>query len=883
MFRRLACLYDYLFRRGRLEAELDEELRSSFEMVVDRFASRGMTPAQARRAARLEFEGLDQVKEKVRDGLAGSAFQTFPQDARYAWRGLRKRPAFTVVALVTLALGIGVNTAVFSVFYSVVMRPLPYGNPDRLALIWATFQETGAARAPVSGPLLGEIERRNRSLAGVAGIWVGTGTFTGENPEQVKVAQVTPNFFDVLSVGAAHGRTFVKEERAGGRPAIILTDGFFRRRYAGDTNLIGSGLPMQRAAATLIGVLPECFQLHFAPDANVPSDVEAFTSLGNIYAMPRKLYYIRVVARVQPGVSMAQAQRDLDRVGAEIRGAYTEFAAENLQFTLAGMQADAVRDIRPALGALFGGAAFVLLICCVNVTSLVLARASDRRKEIAMRRALGASRGRIVRLLLAEGCLLCLLGGAGGVAVGWAGFRGLLAIRPERLSRMSDTGLSWPVLAFAAAASLAAAVIFGVAPSLESFRMDLTETLRAGGRGWLGRVHRRAGALLVIGEITLSFMLVTSAVLAARTLSKIEQVRPGFEQRHVLTFQVAFGQPLNPALRLSRITDWEAQLAALPGVDGVGATSHLPLDDFPNWYSPYRPQGITASKASTMIADYRCVTPGYLAAMGARLIEGRYFDQQDRAGGRQVLIVDDLLARSTWPGQSAIGKKIEAEHVTGDGFQPVQSTVVGVVEHMRNHSLTKELRGEIYIPFEQSPRSPLSWVVRTRMDPLSLAPTIRGMLRQRDPNLAMAKVRPLTEYVAREIAPASFTAVLAAVFGALALLLAATGVYGLLNYQVSRRLPEIGIRMALGAGGPDVLRLVLREGLALAAAGLLLGGMAALVAARWLGTLVYGVSPRDPLSYAAAVLLLPTAVLLGCWRPAWRAAAANPAEIIRAD
>jgi hypothetical protein len=284
-----------------------------------------------------------------------------------------------------------------------------------------------------------------------------------------------------------------------------------------------------------------------------------------------------------------------------------------------------------------------------------------------------------------------------------------------------------------------------------------------------------------------------------------------------------------------------------------------------------------------MIADYRCVTPGYLAAMGARLIEGRYFDQQDRAGGRQVLIVDDLLARSTWPGQSAVGKKMEAEHVTGDGFQPVQSVVVGVVEHVRNHSLTKELRGEIYIPFEQSPRSPLSWVVRTRVDPISLVPTIRGMLRQRDPNLALAKVRPMTEYVDREIAPASFTAVLAAVFGALALLLAATGIYGLLNYQISRRLPEMGIRMALGAGAHDVLRLVLREGLALAAIGVLLGGAAALVAARWLGTLVYGVSPRDPVSYAAALLLLPAAVLLGCWRPACRAAAANPAEIIRAD
>jgi putative ABC transport system permease protein len=277
------------------------------------------------------------------------------------------------------------------------------------------------------------------------------------------------------------------------------------------------------------------------------------------------------------------------------------------------------------------------------------------------------------------------------------------------------------------------------------------------------------------------------------------------------------------------------------------------------------------------------VTPGYFAAMDARLLEGRYFNSLDRAGGRQVLIVDELLARSTWPGQSAIGKKIEAEHVTTEGFVPVPSIVVGVVAHLHNHSLTREVRGQLYMPFEQSPRSPLTWVLRTTVPPLSLVPAIRGMLHQRDPDLAMAKIRPMTDYVAREIAPAGFTAGLAAIFGALALLLATTGIYGVLNYQVSRRLPEMGIRMALGASAHDVLRLVLREGLRLATAGVLLGAAASFAAARWLGTLVYGVSPRDPLSYLLALLLLPAAALLGCWRPAWRAAAANPTETIREE
>ena len=876
MFRRLTRLFEYLFQNRRVEDELDEELRSSFEMIVDRFIALGVSPAEARRAARIEFEGLEQVKENVRESLAGASLKMLFQDARYAWRGLCRRPSFTFVALTMLALGIGVNTAVFSIFYGVLLHPLPYDHPDRLALIWTSFRTAGNARAPVSGTILGEIERRNRSLAGVAGIWTVTRTFTGDDPEQVKCARVTVNFFDVLGLHAARGRTFMKEDNGG--PAVMLTDGFFRRRFAGDGGLIGKGLTMDRANM-LVGVLPADFRLRFAPDSNVPADVQVFDTFGNGIYAGRKEYYIRVIARLKTGVSMEEAQRDLDRVATEIGGAYTEYATENLRFTLAGMQADAVRDVRPALASLFAGSAFILLICCVNVASLLLARASDRRKEIALRLALGASRGRILRQLFAEGGVLCLLGGAAGLAVGWAGFRGLLAIRPERLSGIADAGMNGPVLAFAAACSLAAAMLFGFVPAIESFRLDLMATLRAGGRGWLGRFHRKAGAALIVGEIALGFILVTGAALTARTLSKIEQVRPGFKPRHLLAFQISSGIPGNA------VPEWEAQLAALPGVELVGATSHLPLDtDIPNWYSPYQPEGMNENEAATLVSDLRCVTPGYLPAMGARLLAGRYFDPQDRAGTQPVLIVDDLLARTTWPGQSAIGKKIAAEHVTKNGFEPMSSVVVGVVEHLHNHSLTKEVRGQIYMPFEQSRRSPLTFVLRTNeIDPLTLAPTIRRMLHERSKTAAIAKMRPMTEYVAREISPVSFTAVLAAIFGALAFLLAATGIYGVLNYQVSQRRPEMGIRMALGASGRDVLRLVLREGLTLTAAGLLLGAASAMVAARLLRALLYNVSPLDPLSYGFALLLLPLAALAGCWRPAWRAAASNPVEVIHEE
>ena len=753
--------------------------------------------------------------------------------------------------------------------------PLPYDKPGQLAVVWANFESAGTARAPVSGAIVKEIQDRSRSFSGVAGIWTITRTIRGDVSEQIKAAIVTVNFFDVLGVRAQRGHTFERSEE--GTPAIVLTNALFGRRFASDWNLLDKALPFQGDSNTLVGVLPANFQLHFAPDANVPPDIQAFSTFpADVYG-GRDQYFIRVIGRLKPGVSMAEAQRDVDRIAKEIRAKYVEYHRDNLQFTITGMQADAVRDVKPALNALFAGAALVLLICCVNVAGLLVARASDRRREMALRLALGASRGRILRQLFVESGILCAFSGLLGIALGWAGFRGLLAIRPERLSHIGDATLSWPVLAFAAVATLSAAMLFGLAPALESFRMDIVTTLRASGRSWFLRLHRRSGNLLVIGEVALAFVLVIGAALTARTLSALEQLRPGFEPRNLLAFQVGGMNPKD-------VAGWESRLAALPGVELVGATSHLPLDtDIPNWYSPYQPQPMTENRGATFISDLRCVTPGYLTAMGARLIAGRHFNQHDRADSQPVLIVDDLLARTTWPGQSALGKKIQAEHVTEKGFVPISSLVIGIVEHIDNHSLTKAVRGQIYMPFEQSPRSPLTFVLRTRVPPLSLVPAIRRMLHETSTFAAIAKVRPMTEYVAREISPSTFTAVLAAIFAALALLLAMTGIYGVLNYQISQRMPEMGIRMALGASTRRVVHLVFKESLVLVGVGLLLGAACAFAVARWLAAFLYGVSPRDPLSFTLALLLLPLAALLGSLLPASRAAKANPAEMIRAE
>jgi putative ABC transport system permease protein len=478
--------------------------------------------------------------------------------------------------------------------------------------------------------------------------------------------------------------------------------------------------------------------------------------------------------------------------------------------------------------------------------------------------------------------LLCTIAGAAGLALGWAGIRLFLRFRPESLARMGDVGLNWPVLAFVVVVSLAAALLFGLAPSLELAKTELVRTRRGGGRTSFLSGRRGARAALIICEVMLGFVLVVGAGLMLRTFDRIQRVRPGFEPQNLLTFRLSLTGRFAGGT-LGFIKDWESQLEALPGVAAVGETTLVPLDDSPNWYSPYRAEGTIASPGAPMMADYRSITPGFLRAMGTRLLEGRNFNDRDRAGGREVVIVDKALASAAWPGQSAVGKKIEAEHLTPDGLQPLWAEVVGVVEDTRNYSLSENPRSELYIPFEQSAREPFSYVVRTSVDPSTLVNPIRRLLYRMLPSAAMGNIRPMTEYVEQAQAPVALTAMLAGVFGVLALALAAIGIYGVTDYSVSRRMHEMGVRMALGATGSDVLRMVMREGLTLTAVGMMLGIAGALVVSRQLQSLIYGVSPTDPMTYALAVVVIPSAAIIGCWRPALRAAAVNPADAIRSE
>ena len=883
---RARSFWRLVFQRRQLEADLHAELLAYRAMLVERNLERGLSQAEAERVSGIELEGLEQVKEQVREARTGAAIESVLQDVRYAARTLVKSPGFTIVALLTLALGIGVNAAIFSVVYAVLLRPLPYDRPDRLVLIWSKFQKVGS-RAPASATILRGMERNSRTFDGVAGIWMGEGTFTGDvNPEQVKTGYVTPNFLEVLGVRPALGRLFEPKELFGGRFVVILSDGLWRRRFGGDPGVIGKGISFQGVEATIVGVLAQDFQLHFATDSGVSRDIEVFAPFGyDIYRNPVDLYFLRVLGRLKPGVSFSRAQEDVNSVAANLRSSYEEYADEKLKLDVAPLHGDSVRDVRTALIALFAGAGFVLLICCVNVANLLMARASDRRKEIALRSALGASQFRILRQLLTEGVLLCALAGALGLALSSAGVHWLLALRPDSLARLGEAELNWPVLAFVAAVSLACVLLFGVAPGLESAKWDLIRTLREAARNAQSPARRSIRSALIVSEITLGFILVVGAGLAIRTLMKIERVQPGFEPRSVLTFGIDLPPTRyrNDVSRINFVREWEARLKTLPGVESVGGVSQLPLDDYSNWYSPYRPEGVTRQQSAALLADYRAVTPGYFQAMGTRLLEGRELSELDRASARKVVVVDEMLARATWPGQSAVGRKIEAEFQTNRGFQSVWAEVVGVVEHIRDHSLAQQLRGQIYIPYEQSARSHLTYVVRTRMEPLALADTVLRELQHRDRDLAISKIRPMTVYVQRAKAPATFTAVLAGIFAGLALLLAAIGIYGVVYYSVSRRMNEMGVRMALGASSSDVIALVMREGLLLTAAGVAFGLAGSWAVSRYLQALIYDVALSDPITYAVALAAIPGAALAGCWRPAAKAAKANPVDAIRAE
>jgi predicted permease len=877
--RRLAEVWRTLFRRSRLDADLEDELQGYLRAAAERKVRGGVEPAAARREAEREMGHLDWIREETRSARVGDGLESALRDARYAARGLLRSPGFAAATILTLALGIGANTAIFSVVNAMLIAPLPYRDSGRLVFVWSDMSQEGYPRAPLSGPELEDLRRRAAGFSGFGAIWANTATLSGDaEPEQVRIGFVTGDFFSVLGAEASRGRT-VAEGDDEAEPRIVLSDALWRRRFGGDPAIVGRRILVNGEPTTGVGGMPSPFRLLLPPDSAVPDDLEAWKPFWpKMTGDPRGQQFLRVVGRLKPGVTLEQGRREVDAIAAAISREFTEYGAAGRRFDTVGLHADGVREIRPALLALFAGVGILLLITCVNVAGLLAARAAARRPEIALRVALGAGRGRLFRQCLVEGLVLAALGAIAGLAVARATLGVLAASRPESLRRIAAASIDGRVLAFTAATTLVWGVLLSLAPLAEVSRTSPFTALKRG-----GRAPSRLRASFVAVQIALGAVLVVGAGLVARTFLHLKSVDPGYRADRVLSFRLALRGPRynSPGKFNAFSREFERTLAALPGVEAAGAVSHLPFDHIPNWGGPYLAAAAADPSAAPM-ADYRAVTPGFFATVGARLVAGRNFDEADTETGAPVAIVDERLAGLAWPGEDPIGRRLQVDP-RSSGRPEQWVTVVGVVRHLRDRALTRDVREQIYFPLRQVIRNPSAYVLRAAGDPAALVGPIRRTLARMDPSLPISEVRPLADWVAAASDGPRFTAILAAAFAGIALLLACAGLYGVVAYSVAQRKKELGIRLALGALPRQVRTLVLSEGLAVTAAGLFLGLPAAAVAARLLRAQLFGVTPGDARTYLTAAGVLGLAAVLSAWHAARRATGASPLEVLRAD
>jgi predicted permease len=877
-----------LFRRRRVERDLEDEVASTFEQLVDENLAAGMNPQEARRQAQIALGGATQVREAVRESRAGAGLEAFWQDFRYALRMLGRSRGFSFVAVATLALGIGANTAIFTVLDATLIAPLPYADPSRLVMLWTDYREARQPRVPASGHEVLEIRRRSRELAEVAGIWVGAGSLTGEGePERVRLALTTPNFLSIFGVPPALGRTLQPSDDWSG-PSVVLSDGFWRRRFGGDPAAVGKAVRIDGGLATIVGVMPAGFDVLFAGDSSVPPGIEVFTTFGRDLAeMPRDMGWIRMIARLAPGATVASAQAEVSGIAERLREEFAEYKTPGLDLQVVPLHADAVRDVKPALLALFAGVGLVVLIACANVANLLLARATRREKEIGLRAALGASRGRIARQLLTESLVLSGLGALLGLLVGRLGLSALLALRPASLSGLAPSGLSGTVLAFTVVLAVATGLICGLVPAVAASRRDLSRALQEGGRNAWGGGRTRPQRALVFAEVALGFLLLVGAGLLARTFVALSGADPGFRPERTLTFQVSAqgGRYPDDASRRQLAKTLRERFQALPGVEVVGAVSHLPFDDYPNWYEYYWREGAPDSEKNTAMADHRAVLPGFFESLGVPLVRGRTFTESDDAEHPNVIVVDESLARKAWGAADPIGKRLNVSFLHEGSFDSTLAEVVGVVRHVRYRDLGADGRGQVYVPFFQSVRPELAFTLRAalRTDAGALAVPARREVARVDPDLAVSKVRLLGDYVRQASASARFTTLIAASLAALALLLAGIGIYGVLAYSVAQRIGEIGVRLALGGRPRDIVWMVLRQTVGLVAAGLTAGLVGSLLVTRLLQKLLYGVGPRDLATLAAAAAVLAAAGIAAAVLPARRAARVDPLIALRGE
>ena len=865
-----------LGRRRNLASELETEIDTHLQFLIEENLKQGMAPDEARTAARREFGNVAVVQERSYQSWQFPGFESLLQDVRYALRGIVKAPALSLLVIVTLAVGIGANTAIFSFVNAVLLRPLPYPSADHLAILWSGLGYSG--RAPFSSFEVFHLRQRSTQFDQIAGIWVTNGALPGDGPaEQVKVADVTSNFLPLLCTRPALGRFFGPEDDLENAPStIILTHGVWVRRFGSDPSIVGRSIRYGRHRSTVIGVLPADFRLIFPDDASVPPNVEVFEPIPVGPWQADGPAFLHVIGRLRNRATLATAQSEMNSAAAQINKLGGRASLGNFNVSVFPFQADTVREVRPTLLCLFAGVGLVLLIGCANIANLLMARARRRLRETTIRAALGASRSRLARQFLTESLLLGVLGGVAAFATGYAAIHAILAARPPSFANFDRVPLDIRVLFFTFAVALGISILFGLAPVLSVRSIDLTRDLKESRRQSTGS-RRSWTSTLVSAEVALAFVLLTSTGLLMRTFINILHADPGFRAGNVFTFRVSV--PGYAPLRLI-----QQKLAALPGIQSASAISHLPLDDAGNWYDYYYREGTSAAEQNSVMADHRSTLPGYFTAIGATLLEGRDFTDADDAQHQHVAIIDDVLARRLWPSQSPIGHKINLSD-SPQGFYQFQrdwAIIVGVVHHVQYHSLTAIVRPQVYVPYPLAPRPSMSFVLYTSGAKAGLATAaVRSTIDSVSKDIPTTDVEPMQLLVDRARSESRFASLLATLLSVIALVLATSGIYGVLSYSVARRTTEIGIRMAIGAQRAQVLRMILADGFAWILAGLLAGFLLCLAVTPLLAHLLYGVKPTNLANYAVMLIGVLVVSAFAAFLPARRAMKIDPLTALR--
>jgi len=877
-----------VLRRRQLDAQLDDELLSTVELIADQKIREGMPRDAALRAAKIELGGVEQLKEHVRTARTGAWLETLAQDIRFALRILRKNPGFTSIAVVTLALGIGANTALFSLVDAVLLNPLPYFQPDRLVSVYAIHGEIN--HSTFSYPNFLDWVRSNRSFSGLAAFRGDSFNMTGMGePERLRAEMVSANLFDVLGVKPVVGRSFLpQEDQLGTAPVALISEGLWKRKFGAAQDVLSRTITLNGVPYSVIGVIPGNF--HYQ-SGNFSASTDVFTPIAQwrapLFRDRRTSMGTDAVGRLAPGVTLARAQADMDSVARDLEIAYPEINKAS-GIAVYPLKDDVVGNIRPFLLVLFAAVGLVLLIACANIANLLLVRAAGRAREFAVRAALGATQTRVIRQLLTESILLSLAGGLLGLLLAAASTRVAVQFLANALPRSSEVHLSLTALAFTLGISLLVGIAFGLAPALKTARPDIHQTLKEAGRGMSGARHRTQNTFVVV-EMALALILLVAAGLMTRSLWILWGVSPGFNPQNAMNMAIASAGPMGdtPDAIRAAIVQIRDRFAAVPGVRAASLeVGSMPMggDSSVMFWPEDQPR--PASPADMKPGVLYAVQPDYLKAMEIPLKRGRFLTDADSHSARPVMVIDEEFARVAFGNDDPIGKRVHLEII---GTSP---EIVGVVGHVKQYGLDEGPHvlalAQFYLPLAQIPDYLMPLIsrncvvfLRTDGPPLATLSALRHTLQQFNSEMVIYGEQSLDDVISNSLASRRFSMIVLGIFAALALILSSIGIYGVISYLVGQRTQEIGVRMALGAQRTDVMRLILGRGAFLALLGTAIGTVAALALTHLMSKMIYGVSPRDPLTFAGVAAVLIAVALAACYIPTRRAMRIDPASAMR--